>query len=300
MTTVFLIVLAVLLAAHLVSIALVWARYAPMPRAPRANQPFVSLLRPVCGLDQFDRETLASSFNQDYPDHEVLFCVASPGDPAVAFLEALIAAYPDAKAQVLVGDTVISGNPKLNNLVKGYAATQAEWVIMTDANLLLPQDYLARVMAEWRNDTGLVSAPAAGSRPGNLWGAVECAVLNTSHARWQLAADSLGFGFAQGKTLAWSRSVLEAGGGLPALGDDLAEDVAATKLVRRQGLKVRLPQQLWEQPIGARNARAVWDRHQRWAKIRRAGFPAIYMGEILNGPLVPLLALAGLSAPPSA
>ena len=190
----------------------------------------------------------------------------------------------------------ITSNPKLNNVAKGYRAARSEWVVMTDSNLLLPPDYLRTLAATWQSDTGLVSSPPSGIRPGNFWGAVECAFLNTSQGRWQLAADSLGMGFAQGKTLFWNRKVLEAGGGLPALGRNLAEDVASTKLVRAQGLRVRLTPKLFPQPVGDRSARFVWDRQLRWSRVRRDGFPLIFMAEIAQGPLVPVAALVTLAA----
>jgi len=284
----------VALGVHLVSTALAWPR-AARPRGALAQaRPPVSLVRPVCGLDAFDAETLASSFGQDYPDHEILFCAASGDDPAVALLEKLIAAHPEADARILIGDDRISANPKLNNLVKGFAAARGEWVAMTDANLLLTPDYLTRLVETRREDTGLVSSPPVGIRPENFWGALECAFLNSNQARWQLAADGLGIGFAHGKTLCWDRALLEAGGGIEALGQDLAEDVASTKLVRGQGKKVRLARPLFGQPIGERDFGEVWGRQLRWSRIRRAGFPAIFGIEILQGPLPPLLALTAL------
>ncbi|MCR8547837.1 ceramide glucosyltransferase [Salipiger sp. P9] len=288
---------AITLGAHLLTAWLTARRYRTAPEAPRDDTtlPYISLIRPVCGLDTFDAETLASSFTQDYPRYEVIFCAPSETDPAVALLRDLIAAHPEVEASLLCGETAISRNPKLNNLYKGYGEARSEWVAMTDSNLLLPPDYLRRLVATWQAGTGLVTSPPAGIRPGNFWGAVECAFLNSSQGRWQLAADSLGFGFAQGKTLYWNRKVLDAGGGLAALGRNLAEDVASTKLVREQGLRVRLTPKLFAQPIGARKARAVWDRQLRWSRVRRDGFPLIFAAEIAQGPLVPLGALTALA-----
>ncbi len=58
-----------------------------------------------------------------------------------------------------------------------------------------------------------------------FWGELECAFLDTYQARWQLAADQLGNGFAQGKTLFWRRDILDAAGGPAALGAEMAEDL---------------------------------------------------------------------------
>lgn len=284
-------------ALHLATTALCLSRLIPSAPPEPGPLPKITLLRPVCGLDAHDAETLGSSFALDYPDLEILFCAAHPDDPAVKVIAALIAAHPQVNARLLIGDDRPTANPKLNNLAKGWDQASGSLVVMTDANLLLPPDYLHRLLAVMSSDTGLVSAPPVGIRPEGLWGAVEAAFLNGFQARWQLAADSLGMGFAQGKTLMWRRAVLDDAGGLTALGRDLAEDVAATKCVREQGMQVRLPARPFGQPVGRRELGAVWSRQLRWSRVRRAGFPGLFAFEILLGPWLPTLALAALAGP---
>lgn len=288
-------------AVHLITAALVSgrARWMAGPETG-AGQPPVSLLRPLCGLEHALEETLASSFALDYAQYEVIFCVEHPDDPAIPLARRLIERNPGVPAQLLIGADPISGNPKLNNLVKGWKAAQHDWIVMSDSNVLLPPDFLDAAVARFDAHTGLVSSPPVGIRPQNAWGALECGFLNTYQARWQLAADTLGLGFAQGKTLFWRRAVAEAGGGLEQLGREMAEDVASTKLVRAQGLHVRLVPVPFPQPIGSRRLADVWSRQVRWARVRRLGFPLIFAGEILTGVLPPLLALAVLAAHGSA
>ena len=61
------------------------------------------------------------------------------------------------------------------------------------------------MLAAWQPGTGLVSSPPVGSAPAGLWAELECAFLNTYQVRWQCFADSIGLGFAQGKTMLWRR-----------------------------------------------------------------------------------------------
>ena len=93
--------------------------------------------------------------------------------------------------------------------------------------------------------------------------------------RWQYVADALGIGFAQGKTMLWRRDILENRGGIRALGSELAEDAAATKVIRSRGLRVRLVDTPFEQPLGRRSLREVWSRQVRWARLRRSDLPAL-------------------------
>ena len=89
--------------------------------------------------------------------------------------------------------------------------------MFADSNVLMPRDYIQRLFASWRADTGLVASPPAGCRPEGIWAELECAFLNTYQARWQYLIDSLGRGFAQGKTMLWRRTDLEGAGGIEAL-----------------------------------------------------------------------------------
>jgi ceramide glucosyltransferase len=207
-----------------------------------------------------------------------------------------IKANPDRPARLLIGDDRISANPKLNNVVKGWKAARADWVIIADSNVLMPRDYIQRLLARWRSDTGIVCAPPIGSRPESFAAEIECAFLNTYQARWQYAGESAGYGFAQGKTMLWRRETLETGGGIEALGAEIAEDAAATKLLNAQRLSAHLVERPFQQPLGRRRLKDVWSRQLRWARLRRATFPLYFAPEILTTSLF-TLAAAGVAAP---
>ncbi len=263
-------------------------RASAISASSRLAPPPVTLIRPVCGLDPFDELTLRSTFALAHPELELIFCSARERDTAVPLVRQLIAVHPHVDAKLLVGDDTSTPNPKLNNIIKGWAVARHPWIVIADSNVLMPRDYIGQLFAAMREDTGLVCSPPVGSRPDGFWGEVECAFLNTYQARWQLAADTIGFGFAQGKSMLWQRDLLDAAGGIRALGIEVAEDAAATKVVRAQGLRVRLVDDPFEQPLGPRTRQQILDRQVRWARLRRATFPLCYAPELLTGSLVPM------------
>jgi ceramide glucosyltransferase len=250
----------------------------------------------LCGVESFSRETLRSIFALDYPSYEILFCLASGDDPIAPLVRGAIDANPDRRARLLIGDDRISANPKLNNVVKGWKAARYDWVIIADSNVLMPSDYIQRLLARWRPDTGIVCAPPIGSRPESFAAEIECAFLNTYEARWQYAGESTGYGFAQGKTMLWRRETLDAGGSIEALGAEIAEDAAATKVINAQGLSAHLVDEPFQQPLGRRRLRDVWSRQLRWARLRRVTFPLFFAPEILTTSLF-TVAAAGVAAP---
>jgi ceramide glucosyltransferase len=270
---------------------------------PRANlaasaryAPAVTIVRPVCGLENFIEETLRSSFLLDYPRLELLFCAARVDDPVVPLVRRLIADYPWIDARLLIGDERISNNPKLNNMFKGWRDASHGWIVFADSNVIMPRDYVQRLLAGFRGQAALVCSPPIGSRPHSFWAEVECAFLNTYQARWQYLADTFGMGFAQGKTMMWRRADLDRAGGLRVLASEVAEDAASTKAVRAMGGTVKLIDDPFRQPLGRRSADEVWRRQIRWAQLRRASFPLQFAPEIVSGGLLPLAAASILAA----
>ena len=106
-----------------------------------------------------------------------------------------------------------------------------------------------------------------------------------------------GFGFAQGKTMLWRRADLERAGGIAALAREVAEDAAATKVVRDAGLQgaarrpavpaaARLPQRRRGMAAGRCAGRGC---------AARASSP-ISFPKALSGGVLPMIALAGIAA----
>jgi ceramide glucosyltransferase len=285
-------------AVHLGSIVIAILRCRAPARelAPPTDAPPITIIRPVCGIDNFVETTLRSTFALDYPNYEIVFCAASVRDPVITLVNDLIAEHPHIPAKLLIGDERISANPKLNNVLKGWRAAANDRIVMADSNVLMPRDYLQRLLATWRPDTGLVSAPPIGSHPHGFWAQMECTFLNTYQARWQYAADTIGLGFAQGKTLFYRRSDIEAAGGLRLLAAEAAEDAASTKIVRAGGRRVRLVDAPFQQPLGQRPRADVWSRQVRWARLRRDSFPLFYCLEASSGAVLPLMAVVFIAA----
>ena len=93
----------------------------------------------------------------------------------------------------------------------------------------------------------------------------------------------------------WRRADLDRAGGIEVLAREVAEDAAATKVVRGAGRKVQLVDRPFPQPLGYRSAAEVWHRQVRWARLRRASFFAYFLPEAVSGGVLPMIALAAVA-----
>src|ERR1700761_6971548 len=92
---------------------------------------WITIIRPVKGLEPYLYDCLASTFRQGYPHVKlrVRFCISSRNDPAFPTLERLLRDFPDYKAQILVeeedelltsGKLKLGPNPKIRNMSRAY------------------------------------------------------------------------------------------------------------------------------------------------------------------------------------
>jgi ceramide glucosyltransferase len=257
---------------------------------PHLDAPFnlypVSILKPLKGVDDRLEQNLEGFFRLDYPDYELLFCVAQASDPAAAIARKLIARHPRVKARLFVGETVVGPNPKVNNMVQAYEAAANDWVLVSDSNVRVRPDYLKRLVAHLKPGVGMVTALVAGQDAWGIGGQLEAAYLNTFYARGMSLAAGLGRICVVGKCMLFQRSVARRFGGLRTLGRYLAEDFMAGEAMERLGLRITIASDPVEQVIGDYSVESFWKRHLRWGRIRKRHAMSAFVLEPFSGALV--------------
>ena len=106
--------------------------------------------------------------------------------------------------------------------------------------------------------------------------------------------------FTVGKSMAMRRRDVATMGGFGVVGDVLAEDHVLGRMVAEQAKSVRLSMDAVENRNVRCTMRRTFERHTRWAKLRRAISPAAFVVEPLGSPLTVaslfFLASPGLAA----
>ena len=107
--------------------------------------PGVSILKPLMNVDDNLASNLATYFELDYPQFEILFCVQDSTDPVIAVVQELLAKYPDVDARLFVGGRNVGINPKINNMQQGYEVAKHDLILVSDAGIR--SEFGAQMMA---------------------------------------------------------------------------------------------------------------------------------------------------------
>ena len=118
--------------------------------------PKASIIAPCKGIDTALEENLDTLFRQEYPDYEIIFVIASEGDPARQVIERAIGKHPDRDARLIVAEPGEGRSEKVNNLLRALDH------ISPDSQVLVFVDSDAQVGSDWLR--ALVSALSGGQK----------------------------------------------------------------------------------------------------------------------------------------
>src|SRR6266542_3361562 len=110
-------------------------RYRAVRPAATRTFPPISLLKPLVGVDEGLAVNLASFFEQEYPEFEILFAVRDPADAAVKVVEKLAAQYPEVPARLIVTGEPPYPNAKVYSLDLMLGEARHELIVMSDSDI---------------------------------------------------------------------------------------------------------------------------------------------------------------------
>ncbi|MFT3917354.1 MAG: ceramide glucosyltransferase [Anaeromyxobacteraceae bacterium] len=269
--------------------------------APRGALAPVSVLKPLCGLDEGLLENLASFARQEHPAYEVLLGVRSLDDDAVPAAREALRRWP-GRFRLVVQRGEPGMNPKVNQLVTLAREARHGVLVVSDSNVRVPPGYLAGIAALLEDpEVGLVTHAIAGVDEERAGSAMDHLHLASAIAAGVVAAKRLaGHDFVVGKSMALRREDLEALGGFESVKDVLAEDwVLGARVGRVLGKRVAVSHAPILNPSARRSVRCFAARYARWAVLQRQAVgEAAYVGQLLLNPTA--LAAAALVVEPGA
>ncbi len=303
MTLIFEILLTVSLAFCCAQLVASWLHRRPSykgrpatPRAAAASLPPVSILKPLCGLDDGLADNLESFCRLDYPSYELIFCLQDPLDEALPLVRELRTRHPDIDISIIVGDYRGALNPKVANLIPGYRIAQHGLVLVSDANVRVAPGYLREAVSHLDDPrVGLVSHLVRGTGAGSLGAALDNGYLNGFVFGSVSLLDRFGTSCVIGKSMLMRRVDLERIGGFKAVQSFLAEDFMLATLFKQSGLRVVISPMPVDRVCESQSMRGFLRRYIRWNAMRRAVSRPAYALEPLTNPTLLALALIGVA-----
>jgi ceramide glucosyltransferase len=274
-------------------------RHVATPRGEPGRMPPVSVLKPLCGVDDGLWENLASFAALDHPAFEVLLGVRDDADPAWPVAAAAVARWPDRFR--LVRQRGSPGlNPKVNQLITLARAARHDVLVISDSNVRVRPGYLREIAWHLQaEEVGLVTHPVVGVGERSVGALFENLHMTASVGPGVVAAKRLaGRDVVVGKSMALRRRDLARLGGFESVKDVLAEDyVLGVRVARELGKRVALATSPVENVNTDRPVGGFVGRYRRWCVMQRmiAG-RAVYSTQALLNP-VPFALLAAAIAP---
>ena len=285
-------------------------RAGPPQIAPRELPP-VTILKPLCGAEPETYECLRSFCDQAFPEFQVVFGVCDSNDPVLGIVDRLMEEFPQRDLRIVVDRRQHGSSRKVSNLINMMALARHEYLVLSDSDVRVERDYLARIAAPLLDGgVGLVTCAYRGCpRPG-LWSVLGSLFIN----EWfipsvRVAAMAGSRAFAFGATIAMRREVLTRIGGFASIADQLADDYRLGELTRRLGLRTVLSEVVVDVRVAEHSFGDLVRHELRWLRTIRAlrpvgyafsfvtfGMPVAVLGALLAGGTVPALGLLGATA----
>jgi len=260
-------------------------RRSPVAGTPESGfTPPASILKPVRGLDPEAYENFASFCNQDYPEYEVVFCLGSEDDRALAVIEQLRRDFPHCAIRVLFRSDGNASNDKVAKLNQLVGEARYEYLVISDSDVRVAPDYLRTVLAP-------LARPRVGAVTCLYVSAGEKSVVDSIHtlgmisdmfAGLLVARELDGVKFALGETIVTTRSRLAQFGGYRALENRPADDLLVGRMIAEQGYEVELlPYAVLTVPDYS-SLREFFLKRLRWMVVMRHMRPWGHLGLIFT------------------
>lgn len=210
-----------------------------------------------------------------------------PADPALAVAEALRRDHPDAHIDLVVGQGPAGSNRKIANLINMAGHARHEFLVLSDADMRAPADYLSRVAgAAEQPGIGAVTCYYYGQARGGFWS--QLAAMGISYGFLPNVATGVGLGLAHpcmGSTIALRGAVLEEIGGFEAFAEVLADDYEIGRAARARGHRVALPAFAIAHGCAEKTLGEMFAHELRWAVTIRCMDPLGHWGSLVTHPL---------------
>lgn len=248
--------------------------------------PPLTLLKPLHGDEPGLEAHLATFFEQDYPQYEILFCARSAEDAGLATARRVAACYPHISTKFLsTGGQSDYINAKVASMEKMEAEATHEILVISDSDVRVTPDYLRAVALPFADErVGAMCCPYRGvAAEGGLWARLEAVGMSVEMTAGVLVARAMeGMQFVLGPTMAFRRETIRRMGGFQVTADYCADDFVLGNETYKMGQTVALSHHAIDHMVINASFVASLKHQVRWMKSTRFSRPKGHFGTALT------------------
>lgn len=277
-------------------------KYLKERRAARSRPAFtppLTLLKPLHGVEPGLAEYLATFFDQDYPEYEILFCTRAANDPGLELARRVASRFPHVPVKFLfTGGQPDYINAKAASMELMESAAAHQILVISDSDVRVGPGYLRAVALPFADpEVGAVTCPYRGiAAEGGLWARLEAVGMSVEMTAGVLAAQAVeGMQFVLGPTMAFRRDVIRRMGGFRVTADYCADDFVLGNEAHKLGSRVVLSHYAIDHMVINSGFLSTIKHQVRWMKSTRFSRPKGHLGTALTFS-IPFGLLAWLAA----
>ena len=248
--------------------------------------PPVTLLKPVHGAEPGLEAHLATFFEQDYPEYEILFCARSDQDAGLEAARRVAARFPHIPAKFLsTGGEPDYINAKVASLERMEAEAAHSILVISDSDVRVGPGYLRAVVLPFASELvgGMCCLYRGIAAEGGLWARLEAVGMSVEMTAGVLAARAMeGMKFVLGPTMAFRRDVIRQMGGFKVTAEYCADDFILGNETWKLGKTVVLSHHVVDHIVINSSMISSLKHQARWMRSTRFSRPAGHFGTALT------------------
>lgn len=247
--------------------------------------PALTLLKPLAGAEPDLEPHLASFFEQDYPEFEILFCARQPDDAGLVIARRVAARFPNVPAKFFTTGEPPYINAKVASMELMEKSATHEILVISDSDVRVTPDYLRAVALPFADQKvgGMCCLYRGIASGGGLWARLEAVGMSVEMTAGVLVAQMMeGMQFVLGPTMAFRREAIRRMGGFKVTADYCADDFVLGNETHKLGQTVVLSHHAIDHIVINLSLMASLKHQVRWMKSTRFSRPKGHFGTVLT------------------
>jgi cellulose synthase/poly-beta-1,6-N-acetylglucosamine synthase-like glycosyltransferase len=250
------------------------------PYAPRAT-----VILPCKGLDPGFHDNIRKLLAQDYPNFDVIFCLASDSDPAYAALKEITAGQSPVRTAMVIAGVDPQRAQKVNNQLRALkdVSSETEVIVFVDADVIARGDFLKHLIAPLADaQIGVSTGYRFYIASIGNWPSVLRSLWNRMSA-WEMAGPDA---FAWGGAMAIRHSIFEKARVADHWDRACDDDLSLTTAVKDLGLRVHFVPQCLVASDGDQSVAEIFEWTNRQLILTKVYYPKLWRRAIARATLM--------------